>query len=440
MRGGEVKEFITLDVITDDLEATLIEALANGSACLQITDVSQIKNEILSKLLSRLTELGTKRLFIQFTHEAQESLSLELLKHLASKVTYFVEILCTRDSSEIFNGMYKQFQHAVVENVWKHNQTYLDNIEAKVTELRREMRKTQKPQELPSFKLVEQEFKEFEGDEGSDFYDVVETGYCYSEKIKYGVITSIKAGDEVEVAVADFNISNPPLGFVIRKLKSNHNQLVVHYAEEEERSKESTNAFTLKSMRNDCRKMRCDEYLDNWTWLVPPHLSPGFNRLYIKFGKAGVKLIQEGVFNDKFGDLFAAYVDKLHQVDILLDDASFLYCLYKIFEYSSDKRTCLMKFLNLTKYPSSLLIDILNAFEAFWAEYEALCATNKIDKQGRINNLIAMKKDDGNPIVCMERLLTILTNAGKRLNEQLDAEGVTLDYFGVYYASKYLGC
>ena len=93
------------------------------------------------------------------------------------------------------------------------------------------------------------------------------------------------------------------------------------------------------------------------------------------------------------------------------------------------------KFLLTTGTSLHDLKSTLAGFETFWDEWECLSVKYKIDIN-RINTTWQTPVG-GNPLVYMERLLTILKNA-RDLNEQLDClSGINLDNYGAYYASKY---
>ncbi len=444
-----MKEIIQFESITEESMPDAIKVLAEGRAYLKFLDLEGINQEKLEKLLNSLNGKGLYMLPIVFSRELLNAANIEttamrflkqvkvaFFKHI--KVDYHIFPMC-----EIEPGKYIElselegFEHywatyvSMRKKYWHlHNaeriNAHLEHIQGEAMN----MHKAAPQQMAKVFAPVEhREFEVYKGD------SLLENKELAGEvNLKYEIKSfSPRAYNELaprSIGLAPrctaFNISNPLLGFVVKK-HPKECTLVLDY---DERAIRDTNIFTI----NPAHEIVYNTLL--YKGLQYDSMPDNFNNLYARFGKAGVSLLED--YQNKFGDVFTAYVNKLSQVDILLENANFLYCLHQIRNYAGYKRECLINFLNLTSKPTSHLIDILAAFEVFWGEYIRLCLKYEIREIDKVNNLIAIDSD-GNPIVCMERLLTILINAGDALNLQLCAEGVKLNYFGVYYASKYEG-
>jgi hypothetical protein len=114
-------------------------------------------------------------------------------------------------------------------------------------------------------------------------------------------------------------------------------------------------------------------------------------------------------------------------------EPSFFKALKQLITYSKPKMECLMHFIEKTGSSRSELSRVLHGFEEFWTRWTELAQgidPNKINQAWQTPL-------GGNPLVYMERLLTILENA-RDLDEQLEAlPGLELSKYGAYYASKH---
>jgi len=163
--------------------------------------------------------------------------------------------------------------------------------------------------------------------------------------------------------------------------------------------------------------------------------------LYIKFGLTGIKLFcdklnflhQKHPNFDVF--LYNSYLNHLGQLDYLLENNDFFSALEMIAQFNESQLTCFKKFIEKTGSSQHDLYHTVSAFKVFWDEVALLCQQQNISID-KINTGWTTPSY-GHPVVYMERLLTILKNT-KNLAEQLEClEGIELDQFGAYYASKY---
>jgi hypothetical protein len=116
---------------------------------------------------------------------------------------------------------------------------------------------------------------------------------------------------------------------------------------------------------------------------------------------------------------------------------SFFDALRKLENYTPLQINCLKRFLAKTGSSQHNLSQTLEAFDAFWYQFNALCKGDEA--------LLSQLDCDwstpigGQPAVYMQRLLTILKNA-KHLPDQLvSLNGIVLSQYGAYYASRYEG-
>ncbi|MDP1603619.1 MAG: hypothetical protein Q8M03_10180 [Legionella sp.] len=166
--------------------------------------------------------------------------------------------------------------------------------------------------------------------------------------------------------------------------------------------------------------------------------------LWIKYGDRGIKLLSDRL--DEFDAahpgyvpsfLFNYYLVHFSQWDHLLSNGDFLNALARIKDYDKTKLQCLRKFMKNTGISQHNLKDTVDAFDVFWTELQIICKAHNVST-AEINTSWSTPKG-GNPVVYMERLLTILKNA-RNLKEQLDClKELKLDSYGAYYASRYEG-
>ncbi len=434
-----MKEVVLFEQITEESMPDVIETLAGDFARLKISNTKDIKNGVLKQLLNSLNEKQPFSLDIVLSKTVLDSLSAKLLKNISSIATFPVILMDEKESGESAElsdslmvwGIYSNFQDELIRNIQAHNQAHLDRIidEAK------EMHKRSHEEKLPDFELKrKREFDVYEGElvENKELLGGNEANLEFGLKF-----LTPKAEEEVHKnKYKDFNTNNPPVGCVVKKTNKTELELVLDYDEEEARD---IDVFTPKPSTNTAiiyKDKRFQNYVEN---------SPNYHNAHIRFGDRAASLINKGIHNREFKDVVTEYVRKLSQVDILLNDANYLYCLLKIEEYAKEKRECLITFLTITYNHTSHLIDILAAFEVFWAKFERLCDSESIwEGRDKINHLIYDFCGQHSTIVCMERLLTILINAAKsgKLEEQLNVGSLELrckEYNGAYYASEYEG-
>lgn len=121
----------------------------------------------------------------------------------------------------------------------------------------------------------------------------------------------------------------------------------------------------------------------------------------------------------------------------LFHNSAFLHSIERISHYDEHKLRCFKKFLQDTGSSRHDLNHTVIAFEHFWNEVTFLCAENNLSIAGINSNWTTPK--GGNPVVYMDRLRHILGKA-RHLEEQFKLlNGVCLDNYGAYYASRYEG-
>ncbi len=132
------------------------------------------------------------------------------------------------------------------------------------------------------------------------------------------------------------------------------------------------------------------------------------------------------------------YLINLPQWDHLYDNQVFFNCIDKISRFDADKLACLKKFLEHTGSSRHNLSQTITSFENFWNELYIICNEQGVSIAG-INQSEWHTPHGGDPIVYMERLLFILKNA-RDLDDQFKLlDGIILDNYGAYYASRYEG-
>ena len=197
--------------------------------------------------------------------------------------------------------------------------------------------------------------------------------------------------------------------------------------------------FDLTHMRNFAEvKRRAYGLLNNYQNYYNKYAS-----LYIKYDCKGAEIFNDALIRcDQYQRgllpfLFQHYLLCLNDWSYLLDNNDFIQSLEQIQKYDKTKLTCLKKFLERTGRSQHELKTTLTAFEDFWEQWFDMAAKNKLDPNAINTNWST--PEGGNPIVYMERLLTLLKNA-RDLKEQCEyLDGIVLDNYGAYYASKYEG-
>ena len=198
----------------------------------------------------------------------------------------------------------------------------------------------------------------------------------------------------------------------------------------------TTNAFTPKKTRLNQRRDVI------YSHPMPSHLisritSYGIDtskhqldNIWVRYGESTVMLLLDALTNANTAHdglaafLVESYLNRVQDWSVLLDEPGFLHALDTLRAYDDEKLTCFKSFLQ-TKPDESPhpfhLGDAVHGFEAFWDEWQALAREKKVDPN-RISGYRWSMPSIGNPVVYMERLLTILKNT-RDLDEQLRGLG-----------------
>lgn len=247
-------------------------------------------------------------------------------------------------------------------------------------------------------------------------------------------------------ALATFNIDNLPQNFVLKQTEKG--ELVLDY--DIYAPERKGNIYTPKeSAYVETKEPIYDVQLPVEVLKDVPfagkslECAPRLKNMWIKYGNAGVELFFKALkqcnhdYTNLADLLFDKYLKHFNHWDHFLADPNFFECLEKIGNYDQTKLTCLLKFLEQTGTSRHDLKSTIDGFEVFWEEWEKMSVANQIDI-GRINGKWETPVG-GNPLVYMERLMTILKNA-RNLSEQVDClDGIKLDNYTAYYASRYEG-
>ncbi|MGL5741431.1 MAG: hypothetical protein ACRCXC_02200 [Legionella sp.] len=118
------------------------------------------------------------------------------------------------------------------------------------------------------------------------------------------------------------------------------------------------------------------------------------------------------------------------------DNKSFFSSLERISRYDDEKLKCFKTFLQKTGSSCHDLSKTVAAFDTFWNELNILCGEQKVLVAG-INSAQWTTTTGGNPVVSMERMLFILKNARSLKDQFKLLNGITLDNYGAYYASRF---
>ena len=218
------------------------------------------------------------------------------------------------------------------------------------------------------------------------------------------------------------NADNLPQNFMLKR--THQGEMVLDYDPDADEKK--TNVFTPKEIRHyDAAALIYDHvYLPESVKTIAARYaidtsSKQLDNLWVRYGEAGVKLLFDtlGEPGDLSTFMIKQYLNRFPHWDRLLDDQRFLDSIEKIKQYEQAELTCLTEFLSQTDDSTQFnLEDILKGFDAFWFEWSVLANKNKLDLN-EINGRWSHKKV-GNPLVHMERLLTLLRNS-RDLTEQL---------------------
>lgn len=227
-------------------------------------------------------------------------------------------------------------------------------------------------------------------------------------------------------AFVALNADNLPQHFMLKKTL--HGEMVLDYDADADEQK--TNVFTPKEVAHYGTEELIYDNLD-----LPDSVkklaamysidtsSKQLDNVWVRYGDAGVQLLFGALGKPGTLSTFIIkhYLNRFPHWDRLLDDPRFLRALEQIKQFEPAEFTCFTEFLLYTDDTTQFnLDDILKGFDQFWREWSALAYKNKIDVNA-INGRWSHKKI-GNPLVYMERLLTILKNS-RDLSEQLACLG-----------------
>lgn len=223
-------------------------------------------------------------------------------------------------------------------------------------------------------------------------------------------------------AFVALNADNLPQNFMLKR--THQGEMVLDYDSDADEQK--TNVFTPKEIRHyDAAELIYDhvDLPESIKTIAEKYSidtsSKQLDNLWVRYGDAGVQLLFRtlGEPGELSTFIIKQYLNRFPHWDRLLDDDRFLKSLEKIKQYDQAERTCLIEFLSLSDDTTQFnLEDTIKGFEEFWFEWSVLANKNKLDLNA-INGRWSHKKV-GNPLVYMERLLTILRNS-RDLSEQL---------------------
>jgi len=268
--------------------------------------------------------------------------------------------------------------------------------------------------------------------------------------------------EENQTSLVTFNIDNLPHNFVLKKrydkfhrvrtnVEADDWQLILDYDPAAERV---TNAYTPKEglaplspipiypieLPATVKEKVLAFHLDS--------ASKQLDNLWIRYGDKGVDYFLDALkgLDEQHSGLSTFvmnhYLRYFPHWDHFLDGNEFIDALDKIKGYETDKIRCFKAFLENRDNSPFDFKDMVYGFETFWSEWEALAKKNEVNPADIIGKWAQYSV--GNPIVYMERLITILKNA-RNLHEQvaclsrLDGTSSTplfLDNYGPYHASK----
>lgn len=192
-----------------------------------------------------------------------------------------------------------------------------------------------------------------------------------------------------------------------------------------------------------------DTYIDNYGQ------RERIGAIFDYFGIDGIKTFLQAIVDlnkrhpgmEEF--LYDSYFKHFSNWDVFLNDLHFFDSLRRINQMDEAELNLFKKFLKNCGASQHNLKHTLDAFDKFCFEFK------KLEKKANVNCFHELANKNwglpiwdkntseeakgGAPCVYMERLLTILQNA-KDFKEQFDLlDGLILDNYGAYYASKYEG-
>ncbi|MDP3562551.1 MAG: hypothetical protein Q8R83_10285 [Legionellaceae bacterium] len=289
-----------------------------------------------------------------------------------------------------------------------------------------EQQETTYTEELIDFKLFKERFaSRYQIDEA--LLEIIRHEHFANmpKAIKFYTPAAAEALAKNARAFATFNASNPPTIFNSKPLKTANGELVLDVSHGDQRE---SNAFTPKPIAYDEISFLDIELPKQWVDEAAKYalidLSKNqLNNLWIKYGDAGVaKLFTalshcDELHSDLSTFIIQHYLNHFpHWSFIGSDEGDFYKILDKINNFGSNKLACLKEFLEATDGSPFDLGDLVSGFDTFWSEWEKLAKKDDV-KLDQVLGRWTHKKS-GNPLVYMERLLTILKNA-RDLNEQV---------------------
>ena len=223
-------------------------------------------------------------------------------------------------------------------------------------------------------------------------------------------------------AFVALNADNLPQNFMLKRTPQG--EMVLDY--DADADEQTTNVFTPKEIAHYSADELIYDHVDlpesmkaiAAKYGIDPS-SKHLDNLWVRYGDEGGRLLFDtlGEPGELSTFIIKQYLNRFPHWDRLLNDHKFRDSLEKIKRYDQAKLTCLKEFLSYTDDTTQFdLDDTLKGFDAFWSEWTILANKNKLDLN-KINGTWSHKKV-GNPLVYMERLITILRNS-RDLSEQL---------------------
>lgn len=134
--------------------------------------------------------------------------------------------------------------------------------------------------------------------------------------------------------------------------------------------------------------------------------------------------------------IYDHYLSQFDHLEPFCNQEFFDEALKKLAGYSQVQIACLKRFLVNTGASRHNLVKTLESFDFFWSRLSEKCKGD--EEVIKFIDSDWSTPEGGQPVVYMERLLTIIQNARGDVAEQLKhLKGIKLDSFGAYYASKY---
>lgn len=234
---------------------------------------------------------------------------------------------------------------------------------------------------------------------------------------------------------AALNMENLPKGFVLKKTALG--EIVLDYDNDEINRK--YNPFTPMYSESNYEEVQPIYDLDYLKKL--PHKQ--LINIWIRFGESKVQEFLEKIeacdrIHSGFRKLIIyQYLYHFPQWDHLVENDSFMTAVDKISSYDASQYSWLSQFVLDTGSSKHDLAKTILAFDEFWIILSSVCKANNINRNDiKINWETPV---GGNPVVYMERLITIISKA-RNPKEQLDClNGLKLSNIGPYYGIKYEG-